>query len=283
MAQGDILERSEELVGLLRRFHRHFLDPKFLAFVVVTQSCDLVRNQKRSCKASHISLAVVRSLDDVLEEYLVQNCIATGFPRGVLIEEQRSKAEQFLERLLNQNEQALGLFYLYPEADAGIDDHAVAKLRVTISFENEHYEVFQRARVGRLASEFCSKLGWLKGNLYSRVATTDWKETELRREEYKSLVKKFLGSEGTKPRWRWLPRTYINQAKTDQVSFDGMNLDECAAEIRKHIPLTHRKRAIARVEEIAHKVFGPTEQAKIAEVTRQLETDLRFEQSCKQG
>lgn len=65
LVQGDILGRNEELVELMRRVHAHFCDEKYLGFVVVTQSCDMYRRQD-GCRATHITLAVIRSLEAIL-------------------------------------------------------------------------------------------------------------------------------------------------------------------------------------------------------------------------
>ena len=41
LQQGDILERKDELVQVLKQVHPHFADPKYVHFIVLTQSCDL--------------------------------------------------------------------------------------------------------------------------------------------------------------------------------------------------------------------------------------------------
>jgi hypothetical protein len=67
--QGDIIAR-EPLLKVLGQIHAYFCDPKYLVFIIVTQTCDLVL-RGGGCKARHISLAVIRSLallPDVLPE-----------------------------------------------------------------------------------------------------------------------------------------------------------------------------------------------------------------------
>ncbi len=66
-----------------------------------------------------------------------------------------------------------------PDADVEIGEDAVAFLRVSVAFRSEHYSAMQKARCGRLKHEFATKLGWLVGNLYSRVPTQDWEESTL--------------------------------------------------------------------------------------------------------
>ena len=62
LEQGDIILPTEQLKSLFARVHQHFCDPKYVGFVVLTQSCDLVRRDDGVCKAKHITLAVVREL-----------------------------------------------------------------------------------------------------------------------------------------------------------------------------------------------------------------------------
>ena len=164
----------------MAQVHAHFCDEKYLGFLVVTQNCDLVKRTGR-CKTHHVSLAVIRALDDLMPVLLDELC-GTGIP-GVYEEESKPRACQLLERILNQNEQALGMFYLHPDSDAGIAVPSVALLRVTISFRAEHYTHLQEARVGTLELQFASKLGWLLGNLYARMATPDWSDQVSGRQE----------------------------------------------------------------------------------------------------
>ena len=175
--QGDILAPAEELRSLFKEVHPHFCDDKYLAFVVTTQSCDLERRHG-TCTARYINVAVVRSLSAVLFRLLDTVCervLHEGFYSGA----GRNRAHDLLERVFNQNEQKLGLFYLYPDGDIGIGEDAVAFLRVSVAFRADHYDLMCRARQGRLKPEFANKLGWLVGNLYSRVGTPDWPRKEL--------------------------------------------------------------------------------------------------------
>jgi hypothetical protein len=54
---------------VLQLVHNHFADPKYLAFIVLTQTCDLVV-RKKACKAKHISLAVIRPLSALVPSFL---------------------------------------------------------------------------------------------------------------------------------------------------------------------------------------------------------------------
>lgn len=188
LAQGDIIEPTPELHEVLRSVHPHFLNAKYVSFMVLSQSCDLVRRQ--GYRGQPINLCVVRELRAVAKTLLDLYC-GTGIP-GVFRTDTLTNGRQFLQRIINQNEQAVGLFYLHPDADAGIATPSVAMLRIAIALHTDHYETLQRARHGRLRPEFQAKLGWLIGNLYSRVGTEDWTESEDRRNEQKRIIDQTL-------------------------------------------------------------------------------------------
>jgi len=124
LQQGDILSRTDELLTVLKNVHSYFCDERYLAFIVVTQSCDLVRRKAGSCKARHISLAVVREFDRVLPSLIGEVCAFKN--TQILRSELKLEAKEFVSRILDQNEQAKGLFYLHPSADAGIATASVA-------------------------------------------------------------------------------------------------------------------------------------------------------------
>ncbi len=68
--------------------------------------------------------------------------------------EKKQRMQDLLRRLLNQNEQALGLFYLHQDHEAGVFENSVAFLRVTIAYKRENYEILKDARKGRLDPNF---------------------------------------------------------------------------------------------------------------------------------
>jgi len=232
LKQGDILEPTQELLELFQIVHPHFCDPKYLAFIVLTQTCDLVRRKGGECKSRYISLSAVRTLEDILLDYLDQNY--DSIVRGVYPKEQRFKAEQLLERIFNQNEQAFGLFYLHDEADSGIGQPSVAILQVSVAFRREHYDKVLRARRCSLDKEFQGKLGWLVGNLYSRIGTQDWTETKERKDQLNALVKQHLDPSGRIPRLHWISSSAIGAAKKARIDLAGLDLEEVVAAIKKY-------------------------------------------------
>lgn len=201
LEQGDILEPTKELRALLQSYHPYFTREQYLGFIVTTQSCDLVRRGDRP-KAPHISIASFRSLRLALPQLLPM--VVKPIAPGAFLKSHKETVRQFLERLLDQNEQGLGLFYLHPEPDIRLAEPSVVSLRVTVALKAEHYQLLCNARTGRLAPEFRAKLGWLVGNLYSRAASPDWSDHKDGRKEKERNVKQYLDSPGSEASFCWI-------------------------------------------------------------------------------
>jgi len=216
LAQGDILWPGDDLRAVLGEEHPDFCDPKYLAFVVITQSCDLVSRRGKPCKADYVNLTPLRDLESCLLQFLDDVC--EKISSGVYLQNSKPEAYQLLARILNQNEQALGLFYLHPDTDTvGISDYAVALLRVSAPVNaRRHYAVLQKARKGRLNAQFRSRLGWLVGNLYSRVATPDWGDQEGGDMRMRDLIHQLVDTD----LYKWVSKASVNAAKKAGVRFE---------------------------------------------------------------
>lgn len=66
LCQGDVLCVTDEMRKILKEVHPYFLNEQYKYFMVLTQSCDLVRRNAGKCKTPYITLAAVRSFDDFL-------------------------------------------------------------------------------------------------------------------------------------------------------------------------------------------------------------------------
>jgi hypothetical protein len=187
LMQGDVLSRTPAIDELLKTVHPHFYQhPKNLYFMVLTQSCDLVVRHDGACKAPYITLAPVRSLDLVVERHLSQFPLAdVEADLPVLGTKARNKASEFLQRLFNNNE--LGYFFLDSE-DTALDGDCVAFLNLSIPIKSDlHRKTCLEAKILQLNETFQAKLGWLVGQMYSRVGTQDWEPTQLTRKVSKVL------------------------------------------------------------------------------------------------
>ena len=225
--QGDILAPTDEIKGILQQFHPHFTDNRYLGFLIITQSCDLVRRGcSQGCKARYINLAVVRSLVGVLDDLMKDHC--DRLIPGAYTEETKSKAKEMLSRVINQNEQNSGVFYLHQDADAGIGEKAVALLRVTVALRAVHYDALLHSRRGGLNPEFRNKLGWLVGNLYSRIGTPDWGDQEDGEKQQSAIIKELL--DGT----IWIKRENVEAAKGNGVDIASLDKDNIEATIERY-------------------------------------------------
>lgn len=286
--QGDILQSSREIRSIFKEVHPHFLDQKYTAFLVLTQTCDLERRGKgqgKECKSRYINLAVVRQLEDVLTALLDRTCarveICENVVEGVYKERSRGRAEMLLERIFNQNEQAMGIFYLPANMDVRIAVPSVALLQVSVAVRaSEHYEALTRSRSGRLRPEFQSKLGWLIGNIFSRVATRDMPKTKR-----KELIAAFLGSakEGVESEVgiRWVSGKAVEKAKQEQISIDNLTTDQIVDALSKYKPTPPINTAIGRVVSVIEEELQGATQDQLQKISIRLSNDPLFSEACK--
>lgn len=280
--QGDILEPLESIRSILESVHPHFLEAKYTHFLILTQTCDLVRRGNTQCKSRYINLAVVRPLKDVLWNFLDKTCrkvqIADEALEGFYILESKNKAHELIRRIINQNEQSLGLFYLHPDGDIGITDPSVALLQVSIALRaQEHYDTLVEARRGRLADQFRGKLGWLIGNLFSRVATDD-----LPKETQEELCRTFLDYKPDRNYTPcWLPRENVEYAGKIGFDVSGYSRKEIANELKRTKPDQPKDIAIDQALEIVQSVVGPLSAEQLRKITLRLRQDPVFSHACR--
>jgi len=277
LRQGDILWPKPELRTVFEEVHPHFCDAKYIAFIITTQSCDLVRRNGKPCKADYINLAVVRDLESCLSQFFDNVCEKVS--SRVYLKGSKSEAYQLLTRILNQNEHALGLFYLHPDTDTiGISDYAVALLRVSVALRaKEHYEVLQKARTGRLAGEFRNKLGWLVGNLYSRVGTPDWKDQEGGDEKMGELIHQFIDSEY----YAWVSKAWVKAAEKAGVSVANLPQEELMPILEKYRPLPFKDRLADAASKEVDTIISRLPTQIISEINRQIPLKSAEEENLK--
>lgn len=174
LQQGDLIRRSPDVERILCQVHPHFSEEKYRYFVVLTQSCDLVLRDGQQCKSRYISIAPVRSINDVAKK-VVSTVHFTDLERRLQFasEDRKAKVVQTFERIFNNNEAPY--FYFYQEPKLGLSEDFCAILSLSIAVKSElHYTALLDARVLSLNSSFQHKLGYLVGTMYSRVGTQDW-------------------------------------------------------------------------------------------------------------
>ncbi|WP_218166732.1 hypothetical protein [Burkholderia ubonensis] len=174
LRQGDVLKRTPELLDVLREVHPHYADDKYTYFQVLTQSCDLVRRNDAQCKSRYISLAAVRSIDVVVQRAIEKYEKKTIFQNQLYCSEQHKAAlKDVINKLLNNNDS--NHFFLRATPESGLMLDSCTLLHLSISIQASlHYDTCLAAKIVELKENFRAKLGWLVGNLYSRVGTEDY-------------------------------------------------------------------------------------------------------------
>lgn len=182
LAQGDVIRRTPELDGCFEGTHPFGADasvPTYL--VVVTQSCDLVKSR---LKIPHITLAPAKPFSVAVESFLqeeerqISGSSVPYYPQRAL-----TKVEDLVRRYLQNT---VSDYFFLPEAghpDLAVD--LVVFLRSKIFVDVNNYDTLAGAKIAELADVFRAKLGWLVGDMYSRVATPDFLEREPNPKEVK--------------------------------------------------------------------------------------------------
>jgi hypothetical protein len=209
LEQGDLLARTPELEAALQSVHRHYVKPDYQHFLVLSQTCDLVqRDGRQTCKAPYVSLAAVRPLHVVLQRELASNQQDTFERRlGACSDSKRQKLVDFMRKLLNNNHGEY--FYLEAEPGLGFSDACCAFLRLSVALRAaDHYQTLLAARRLALAEVFQAKLGWLVGNLYSRVGTPDWVPDSLTKDAFEDKVSRIVGEVA-----EWVSESKLKEAR----------------------------------------------------------------------
>ena len=187
LCQGDILNVTDDLSAVLKNIHPYFLNEHYKYFMVLSQSCDLVRRDGKNCKTPYITLAAVKSYDSFLKKTLIGKNMAEEIGDFLFMDERKkTKAYQLIERIYNNTESEY--FFLYKEDALDFPESMIAYLQVSIALKSdEHYEKCLAAKKMELSDEFKAKLGWLIGDIYSRVGTTDWEGIKTSQERQQML------------------------------------------------------------------------------------------------
>jgi hypothetical protein len=205
--QGDILSRTPVLKEALSAAHSYYSEAEdYTHFMVLTQSCDLVRREGRPARSRYITLAACRPVSVLFgRQKFSQREKIDGFPVPVFSTDKRPKAGQLLERLLHNTED--GHFFVRRGSVAGIDEDLCAFLPLSVALRAEaHYEACASSKIAELQDVFAAKLGWMTGNLYSRVGTPDIEDHVADPDAYKrAFIDQFLAEESA-----WLSPVQVN-------------------------------------------------------------------------
>ena len=208
LKQGDILCKSDEILGIIKKVHPHYLRDDYRYFLVLTQSCDLERRDRKNCKAPYITIAAIRPLDLLLKREIAKHQ-RTDLEKNSSIcnKDKKNTLNQFMARLLNNNEP--DYFYLHDDAAFDFTEKMVAFLRLSIAIKsNFHYDACLNSKILELTDAFKAKLGWLVGRIYSRVGTQDWVPSCVTKEGFSEIIDKLLEENIV-----WVDKKVINKLK----------------------------------------------------------------------
>ena len=225
LQQGDVLKKTPELLELIRKVHPHYAGESYLYFQVLTQSCDLVRRKGGLCKSRYITLAAVRKLDFVVGRAIENFADRLVLDGQVLCSNQhKMQLEDFLQKILNNND--TNHFFLNSVPEVDFYDDCCTHLHLSISIRAyEHYDVCLNAKVLELKENFRAKLGWLVGNLYSRVGTEDYVPGAINdAKEYKRFLDEKMDSYVG-----WIPQAAFKDFK--RLSADGGTVDDVLSKV----------------------------------------------------
>ena len=268
LQQGDVLLRTPAIDSLLKNVHPYFHDrPDNLYFMVLTQTCDLVR--RPSPKAEYIAICPVRPIQTVIERALKRFVSVSQAKIPVGSAKDRQKFQDFLTRLLNNNEP--GYFYLYKDDLLQQDCCAITRLSISIRTE-EHYDTCLSAKYIELNESFRAKLGWAVGNIYGRVGTEDWDSAELRKRIGEHMSSAIVWVADEKQRDSMV-------AQLDQLSAAGQDVNEAsvAAVQRAFVP---KKDQLVQLVQGLMEAAG-VDEAKRKVVERRLRSDPQLTQLVK--
>lgn len=185
LCQGDIIQRTPELAETLSQAHDYYGQADdYTHFVVLTQSCDLVRRSGR-INAPYITLAAARPLTVVIAKFLNSNInhIDKSDIRVMKLSS-RKRLEEKLERLIHNTDD--GLFYIPEDGCETIPEDLCVFLHLSVALRTDHYQTILNNKIAEIDDVFRAKIGWLTGNIYSRVATPDVEEFVENSRKYKS-------------------------------------------------------------------------------------------------
>jgi len=220
LLQGDILSRTPELDAVINEVHPHYTNREYTHFQVITQSCDLVP-RKGKCKARYITIAAVRSLEAVITrelEKLAGRKFAIEVEGEVYCSEKvKDELKGFLKKIYNN--QSKDFFYLNSAPNYSLESDSCTFLPLSIAIKADlHFQTCLSSKILQLEENFQSRLGWMVGNLYSRVGTKDFVPSGLpNNEEFNKLIDTRL-----KNHFSWVKEKdfpiYLNNSSEPEVT-----------------------------------------------------------------
>jgi hypothetical protein len=275
LQQGDLLATTSDVLDLLSAIYPHYhWRNDYTHLLLLTQSCDLVRRNGKPCKARYISLAAVQSLSPVIEREIEKYQDSFDRAAGICSRASRERVAQFVVRVLNNNEPEF--FYLEPEPAFGLSDPSCAFLRLSIVVNaEEHYDKLLEARSLSLKEVFQAKLGWLVGNMYSRVGTVDWVPDHLTEPQFKAKVSQVLDDPV-----QWVDENQLKAAKKTSPG-DTPTREKLRAHVNGAKAPTRKERVLDAVLKIVCQQVAGVDDKALKKLRQRLENDPQVSAALK--
>lgn len=176
LRQGDLLLRTTRVKEALAQAHQHYANhAEYTHFVVLTQSCDLAARDGGKFRASYITICAAKPLSAYLDKKFA-DVFAETSPIKIGRSPMLRGAEGILKKLISNTSDEV--FFLDAFAAPSINEPLCAFLQLSIALRAEHYDALVAAKQAEMTDIFAAKIGWMTGNLYSRVATPDLYEID---------------------------------------------------------------------------------------------------------
>ena len=229
LKQGDVLKNSNGLEKLIKKYHPHYANPEYTHFQVLTQSCDLVQRNSK-CSSRYIIIAAVRSLETVIKRAIEQYA-----EKSVEIEnniycskKHKDKLSSVVSSLFDNNDK--NFFFLKAAPEHKLLDDSCTFLHLSVAIKaNEHYSLCLESKILELKENFRAKLGWMVGNLYSRVGTEDYVPAALPdKNDFNQLIedtlKKHIGwiNQDNFPHFKKAAASGHSYEKTLEITLDSI-------------------------------------------------------------
>jgi hypothetical protein len=283
LQQGDVILRDGILARSLNACHPRLFGPECSHVMVLTSSCDLVLRQKDQdmYEARFLTLAPVYPLETILEQQLELEQSSIEQKAEQCSDRTRNILTEFLKKLINNN---IPDYFFLPQSttkDIQFPVHSCAILRQAFPIKLDYnYLLFQQSRIVSLTDVFVAKLGFLVGEMYSRVATDDVIPAYM--PDFKSKVQSWLSGLSD-----WEDSEVVGRAITSARKQNRVNdlLRATREEVRYFIAQYSKEhmleRAVKQVISILEKQNLPICEQQKANFAADLQKDDKFRQFIK--
>jgi hypothetical protein len=201
----------------------------------------------------------------VIERHIAQQSAAeVRAELPVLSAKSRNKISDFLQRLFNNNE--TGYFYL-DSVDTELPADCAAFLNLSIAIKSDlHFATCLDAKILQLTDTFQAKLGWLVGQMFSRVGTPDWEAEALNRKVRAAVSDAAI----------WVDDAKIDAVEAAYRDIAGGDVERImtAAEVTSVVAkVPTRKQMVLGQAGVVIAEFLKNDDAQVRKLVRRLESD----------